>query len=157
MRGPEKSGDRTQAPTHLPFLSLHAQRLGSAAFMIIAAKMQHAMDQQRHEFFFQRPAFRLRLTLSGRHGNDDLAQVGGSLIEAVRRSRLPKGEGQDVGAAILAPEAAIELPHPAITDEREIHVRRRFPREREDGPRQSQDSPGLDPERPDMDLERNGH
>lgn len=157
MRGPDKSGDQTQAPTHLPFLPLHTQRLGSAAFMIIAAEMQHAMDQQRHEFFFQRPAFRLGLTLSRRHRNDDLAEVRSRLIEAMRRPRLPKGKGQDVGAAILAPETAIELPHSAITDEREIHVCRRFSGEREDGPCQSQDSPAIDAQRPDMDLERNGH
>lgn len=126
MGGPDKSGDRTQAPAHQPFLPLHTQRLRSAAFVIIAAEVQHAMDQQRHEFFFERPAFRLGLTLSRWHRNDDLAQVASGLIEAMRRSSLPKGEGQDVRAAILTPEAAIELPHSTIADEREIHVCRRF-------------------------------
>jgi hypothetical protein len=125
--------------------------------MIVAAEMQHAMDQQRHELFFQRPAGRLGLTPGRRHRDDDIAQVSRGLIEAMRRSRLSEREGQNVRAAILASESAIELPHSPIAYEREIHVCRRLSDERENGLRQSQDWPASDCDRLDMYLERNGH
>jgi hypothetical protein len=125
--------------------------------MIIAAEMEHAMDQQRHEFFLQRPAGRLGLTPSRRHRDDDITQMSGSLIEPMRRSRLSERERQNVRAAILASEPAIELPHSPIAHERESHVCRRLSDERKHGVRQSQDWPASDCDRPDMYLERNGH
>ena len=39
VRGSDEPADRTQAPTHLPFFLLHAQRLRPAPFVIIAAEM----------------------------------------------------------------------------------------------------------------------
>jgi len=75
--------------------------------MIIAAEMQHTMDQQRHKLFFQRSASRLGLTLSRRQGNDYVTEVGGSPVEAVRCSCLSKREGQYVRTAIFVSKPAI--------------------------------------------------
>lgn len=125
--------------------------------MIIAAEMQDAMDQQRHELFFQGASSRLGLSPSRWHRDHDVPQVDGCLTEAMRRSRLPERKGENVRTAILVPVPAIELPHSPITDEREIHVCRRFSGEAKDGLRQSQDSPATDSYRPNMDLEGNGH
>jgi hypothetical protein len=97
------------------------------------------------------------LTPSRRHRDDDITQMSGSLIETMRRSRLSERERQNVRAAILASEPAIELPHSPIAHERESHVCRRLSDERKHGVRQSQDWPASDCDRPDMYLERNGH
>jgi len=115
------------------------------------------MDQQRHKLLFQTPAVCLGLTPSRRHCDDDVAQMSGSPIEPMRRSSLSRCESQNVCTAILMPEAAIELPHSPIADEREMHVCRRFTGKREDGLRQSEDPPASDSHRPDMYVKRNGH
>jgi hypothetical protein len=125
--------------------------------MIVAAEMQHAMDQQRHEFLFHRPAGRLGLTPSRRHRDHDVAQVGGILIEVMRCSSFSKRECQNVRTAILVPEAAIEPPHSPIAYEREMHVCRRLTGEREDSLRQPQDSSASDCHRPDIHLKGHGH
>ena len=75
--------------------------------MIIAAEMQHTMNQQRHELFLQRSASRLGLPLSRRQADDDLTEMGGSSMEAVRRSCLSEREGQYVRTAILVSKPAI--------------------------------------------------
>ena len=93
VRGSHQPGNGAQPPTHLPFLLLHAPGFRPAAFMIIAAEMQHTMDQQRHELFFQRSASRLGLTLSRRQGDDHITQVGRLLDgsrEVLRASRKAK-------------------------------------------------------------------
>lgn len=90
--------------------------------MIIAAEMQHTMDQQRHELFFQGSARRLGLPLSRRQADDDLTEVGGSSMEAVRRSCFSEREGQDVCTAIFVSKPVVEPPHPPIAHEREVHI-----------------------------------
>ena len=90
--------------------------------MIIAAEMQHTMDQQRHELFFQRSASRPGLPLSRRQADDDLTEVGGSSMEAMRRSCFSEREGQDVCTAIFVSKPAVEPPHPPIAHEREVHI-----------------------------------
>jgi hypothetical protein len=157
VTGSHQSGNGAQPSTHLPFFFLHTPGFRPAAFMIIPAEMQHTMDQQRHELFFQRSASRLGLTLSRRQADDDLTEVGGSSMEAVRRSCFSEREGQDVRTAIFVSKPAVEPPHPPIAHEREVHIRRRLADELEDGSCQSQDPPATDCHRPNMDLKRNGH
>ena len=125
--------------------------------MIIAAEMQHTMDQQRHKLFFQRSASRLGLTLSRRQGNDYVTEVGGSSMEAVRCSCLSEREGQYVRTAIFVSKPAVEPPHPPIAHQREVHICRRLADKLQDGVRQSQDPPATDCHRPNMYLKRNGH
>ena len=90
--------------------------------MIIAAEMQHTMNQQRHELFFQRSASHLGLPLSRRQADDDLTEVGGSSMEAVRRPRFSERESQDVRTAIFVSKPAVEPPHPPIAHERKVHI-----------------------------------
>jgi hypothetical protein len=90
--------------------------------MIIAAEMQHTMDQQRHELFFQPSARRLGLTLSRRQADDYLTEVGGSSMETVRRSCFSEREGQYVRTPICVSKPAVESPHPPIAHEREVHI-----------------------------------
>src|SRR4029078_1623019 len=99
--GSHQSGNGAQPSTHLPFFFLHTPGFRPAAFMIIAAEMQHTMDQQRHELFFQRSASRLGLPLSRRQADDDLTEVGGSSMEAVRRSCFSEREGQYASTVIF--------------------------------------------------------
>jgi hypothetical protein len=153
----QKSGYRAQPLTHLALLFLHAQCFRPAAFMIIATEMQHSMDQQRDELFFQRPACRVGLTLSCRKGDHDITQMRRSLMKSVGRTRLPKGKGQNVGAAIFMTKPVIQPPHPAIAYERDIHVSGRLPDEGKNVLRQSQDLPASDSEGPDRDVKGNGH
>src|SRR5689334_25391339 len=112
--------------------------------MIIAAEMQHTMDQQRHKFFFQRSSCRLGLTLSRRQGDDYVTEVRGSSMEAVRCPCLSEREGQYVRTAIIVSKPAVEPPHPPIAHQREVHIRRRLADELQDGFRQSQDPPATD-------------
>ena len=90
--------------------------------MIIAAEMQHTMDQQRHELFFQRSASRIGLTLSRGQADDHVTEEGGPPMEAVRRSCFSEREGQDVCTAIFVSKPAVEPPHPPIAHEREVHI-----------------------------------
>jgi hypothetical protein len=115
------------------------------------------MDQQRRQFFFQGSTGLLGLAPSRRQRDDDVTEVAGGLMEAMRRPRLPVRKGQDVRAAIFASEQAVQISHSSVTHERDAHVRGRLANELEDGLRQSQDSPATDGHRPNMYLERNGH
>src|SRR4029078_478194 len=117
-----KSGNGSQPSTLLPFFFLHTPGFRPAAFMIIAAEMQHTMNQQRHELFFQRSPSAFGLPLSRRQADDDLTEVGGSSMEAVRRPRFSERESQDVRTAIFVSKPAVEPPHPPIAHERKVHI-----------------------------------
>ena len=110
-------GNRPKPPTQLPLFPLHTQSVGSAPFMVISAQVQHAVYQQCHQLFLQRPAGSLGLPLRRRQGNHDVPEMGGHPMEAVRRSRLTKRKRQNIGAAVLLPKAVIEPSHPPVAHE----------------------------------------
>jgi hypothetical protein len=152
-----KPADPPEAPADLAFFSSHALRFGPATFMIVTAQMQHSVNQEGHELFFQRPPRHLGLALSGRKGNNHVTELCAGPTEAVGRSSLPERKGQNVRTAVLVPEPVVELPHPAIADERDTQVCRRLPDEREHRLGQPQDLPATQPYRSYLYLKANGH
>jgi hypothetical protein len=106
--------------------------------MIISAEMEHTMDQQRQDFFLQRPMGGLGLPPGGWQRNDDITEVSSVLMEAVGGPGLPERKGQYIGAAILAPIPPIQPPHPQIAHEGNAHVGGRFPDGLEHGLGQAQ-------------------
>jgi hypothetical protein len=125
--------------------------------MIIPAEMQHTVNQQRYDLFFQRPAGSLGLALSRRQRDHDIAKMRASLMKAMRRSRLPKGKCQNIRRTILLPKSAVEPPHSAIAYEENVHLCGRLSDELQHGLGQSQDPPATNCHGADMHVEGNGH
>jgi hypothetical protein len=118
--------DRTETPAQMPFFPLHAQGFGSAAFVVVPAEMQHAVNQQRDDFLVQGSAASLRLALGDRQGDDHITEMRAGLAEVMRCPTLSKGESEDVRRPVFVPEQAVEPPHPPITDERDAQICRRL-------------------------------
>jgi hypothetical protein len=90
--------------------------------MIVTAEMQNAVDQEHHELLVKRSLALFGLAGCSRHGNHHVTE------QLCRRmQRLPRGEGEHVGRAILASIPTIEAPHPLITHEHDAELRRSFP------------------------------
>ena len=100
---------------------MHPARRFLAPLMIVAAKMQNAVDQEYGQLFVQRSFAPFGLTSRRRQSNHDVTkQVDRGM------GRLPHGKGQHIGRAILASIPTIETPHPLISYEKDAQLCRRF-------------------------------
>jgi hypothetical protein len=101
---------------------MHPTRVFLAPLMIVAAKMQNAVDQEYRQLFVQRSLALSGLASCRRHSNHHVTeQVCGGM------GRFPHGKSQHVGRAVLAPIPTIKDPHSLITHEQDAQLRRRFP------------------------------
>jgi hypothetical protein len=111
-----------ERPQDHPFPTMHPARFLLTPLMIVAAEMQNAMDQEHRQLFVKRSLTLFGLAGCSRHGNHHVTKQACGGME-----RLPRGKGQHVGRAILAPIPTIETSHPLIADEHDAQLRRSFP------------------------------
>jgi len=136
---------------------LHTKRLTFAALVVITTEVQNTMNQQGDDFFIQRPLLSFGVAHGGRHRNHDITQWPCGLVHRARRTSVPCGERQHVGAAVFAPETEVETAHSAITNERQTHIGRGLPDFTEDRLRQSRETCSINRHGAEVGPEEDGH
>jgi hypothetical protein len=104
-----------EASCERAFAPLHAARLRSRTFVVVAEEMQHAVDQQPIQLRPQRRGPLGRLAARAVERDDDVAQ------QAARRppGALGLGERQDVGRPVLAAPVPVQAADDGIRDQDE--------------------------------------